>query len=204
MPRAVRSRVGEAVTAGGALLRRVGEIGPVHLYGSLAGGLFHSVGDVIPLPIAGQELRLIGDAPVRADLEILGHRRSLLRHGIRLLSEQCRGTGTQCRHRQHQCGGTLDGFLFHGDEPPVSFGTGVVFILLCGIMQKKVCSASAEQTGRSAHRGRTFLDSGHMYATDVDPEESAKTRKRLEDLGFGEDLLILVHVKQHLLLLMHE
>lgn len=30
---------------------------------------------------------------------------------------------------------------------------------------------------------------GHMYATDVDPEESAKTRKRLEDLGFGEDLL---------------
>ena len=23
---------------------------------------------------------------------------------------------------------------------------------------------------------------GHMYATDVDPEESAKTRKRLEDL----------------------
>ena len=30
---------------------------------------------------------------------------------------------------------------------------------------------------------------GHMYATDVDPIESAKTKKRLEDLGFGEDLL---------------
>ena len=30
---------------------------------------------------------------------------------------------------------------------------------------------------------------GHIYATDVDPEESAKTKKRLEDLGFGEDLL---------------
>ena len=30
---------------------------------------------------------------------------------------------------------------------------------------------------------------GHIWATDVDPEESAKTRKRLEDLGFGEDLL---------------
>ena len=26
---------------------------------------------------------------------------------------------------------------------------------------------------------------GHMYATDVDPEESAKTRKRLEEQGFG-------------------
>ncbi len=30
---------------------------------------------------------------------------------------------------------------------------------------------------------------GHMYATDVDPEESAKTRKRLADLGFGDDIL---------------
>ena len=30
---------------------------------------------------------------------------------------------------------------------------------------------------------------GHMYATDVDPEESAKTKKRLADLGFGEDIL---------------
>ena len=30
---------------------------------------------------------------------------------------------------------------------------------------------------------------GHMYATDVDPEESAKTRKRLADQGFGEDIL---------------
>lgn len=30
---------------------------------------------------------------------------------------------------------------------------------------------------------------GHMYATDVDPEESAKTRKRLEEAGYGEDML---------------
>ena len=29
---------------------------------------------------------------------------------------------------------------------------------------------------------------GHMYATDVDPEESAKTRKRLAEQGFGEDI----------------
>ena len=28
-----------------------------------------------------------------------------------------------------------------------------------------------------------------MYATDVDPEESAKTRKRLEEAGYGEDML---------------
>ena len=30
---------------------------------------------------------------------------------------------------------------------------------------------------------------GHTYATDVDPEESAKTKKRLADLGFGEEIL---------------
>ncbi|MEQ2370481.1 16S rRNA (cytosine(1402)-N(4))-methyltransferase RsmH [Blautia sp. CLA-JM-H16] len=30
---------------------------------------------------------------------------------------------------------------------------------------------------------------GHMYATDVDPEESAKTKKRLAEQGFGEDML---------------
>ena len=29
----------------------------------------------------------------------------------------------------------------------------------------------------------------HIYATDVDPEESAKTKKRLADLGFGEEIL---------------
>ena len=30
---------------------------------------------------------------------------------------------------------------------------------------------------------------GHMYATDVDPIESAKTKKRLADAGLGEDIL---------------
>ena len=30
---------------------------------------------------------------------------------------------------------------------------------------------------------------GNMYATDVDPIESAKTKKRLADAGFGEDIL---------------
>ena len=30
---------------------------------------------------------------------------------------------------------------------------------------------------------------GHVYATDVDHEEAPKTKKRLEELGFGEDIL---------------
>lgn len=30
---------------------------------------------------------------------------------------------------------------------------------------------------------------GHMYATDVDPIESEKTRARLESLGFGPEIL---------------
>ena len=32
-------------------------------------------------------------------------------------------------------------------------------------------------------------EQGHMYATDVDPIESAKTKKRLADAGLGEDIL---------------
>ena len=36
------------------------------------------------------------------------------------------------------------------------------------------------------------LDSrGHLYALDVDPIESAKTKERLEKLGFGEDILLI-------------
>lgn len=30
---------------------------------------------------------------------------------------------------------------------------------------------------------------GHIYGLDVDPIESVKTKKRLEDLGFGEDIM---------------
>ena len=30
---------------------------------------------------------------------------------------------------------------------------------------------------------------GHIYATDVDPEESAKTKKRLAEAGYGEEIL---------------
>ncbi len=35
---------------------------------------------------------------------------------------------------------------------------------------------------------------GHMYATDVDPIESEKTKARLAALGFGEDILTIRHM----------
>lgn len=34
---------------------------------------------------------------------------------------------------------------------------------------------------------------GHLYATDIDPIESEKTKKRLEDLGYGADILTIQH-----------
>lgn len=55
-----------------------------------------------------------------------------------------------------------------------------------------------EQTGFDATLGygghtkammECLKGQGHMYATDVDPIESAKTKKRLADAGFGEDIL---------------
>lgn len=54
------------------------------------------------------------------------------------------------------------------------------------------------QTGLDATLGygghtRAMLEklqgNGHIYALDVDPIESEKTKKRLADLGFGEDIL---------------
>ena len=35
---------------------------------------------------------------------------------------------------------------------------------------------------------------GHMYALDVDPIESAKTKKRLEDLGYNSDILTIKNI----------
>ena len=35
---------------------------------------------------------------------------------------------------------------------------------------------------------------GHLYATDVDPVESEKTRTRLADLGYGPEILTIRHM----------
>ncbi len=43
--------------------------------------------------------------------------------------------------------------------------------------------------GHTGHMLRALQGSGHIYALDVDPIESAKTRKRLEAQGFGSDIL---------------
>lgn len=46
--------------------------------------------------------------------------------------------------------------------------------------------------GYGGHTGRMLeklQGKGHMYALDVDPIEIVKTKKRLEDAGYGEDIL---------------
>ncbi len=43
--------------------------------------------------------------------------------------------------------------------------------------------------GHTAKMLEKLQGQGHMYATDVDPIESEKTRKRLADMGYGEDIL---------------
>lgn len=45
--------------------------------------------------------------------------------------------------------------------------------------------------GHSEEMLRLFDGKGHLYATDVDPEESAKTVERLEKLGLGRDIFTL-------------
>ena len=43
--------------------------------------------------------------------------------------------------------------------------------------------------GHTSHMLEKLQGKGHLYALDVDPIESAKTRKRLEERGFGPDIL---------------
>ncbi|MDO4306611.1 MAG: 16S rRNA (cytosine(1402)-N(4))-methyltransferase RsmH [Eubacteriales bacterium] len=43
--------------------------------------------------------------------------------------------------------------------------------------------------GHTQEMLKCLKSQGHIYALDVDPIESAKTRERLEKLGFGEDIL---------------
>lgn len=43
--------------------------------------------------------------------------------------------------------------------------------------------------GHTRHMLEKLEGHGHIYGLDVDPIESAKTRERLEKLGFGEDIL---------------
>lgn len=43
--------------------------------------------------------------------------------------------------------------------------------------------------GHIACHVRAAAGRGHIYGLDVDPIESVKTKKRLEDLGFGEDIM---------------
>ena len=43
--------------------------------------------------------------------------------------------------------------------------------------------------GHTQEMLKCLQSEGHLYALDVDPIESAKTTKRLRDLGYGEDIL---------------
>lgn len=43
--------------------------------------------------------------------------------------------------------------------------------------------------GHTGHMLCKLQGRGHLFATDIDPIESAKTVKRLEDMGFGPDIL---------------
>lgn len=46
--------------------------------------------------------------------------------------------------------------------------------------------------GHSSKMLEKLQGKGHLYATDVDPIESAKTVKRLSDMGYGEDIFTLI------------
>ncbi len=48
--------------------------------------------------------------------------------------------------------------------------------------------------GHTSYMLKKLDGTGHLYATDVDVIESQKTKKRLEELGFGEDILTIKNI----------
>lgn len=54
---------------------------------------------------------------------------------------------------------------------------------------EKGMDATLGYGGHTKEMLKCLEGNGHIYATDVDPIESAKTRKRLSEAGFGEEIL---------------
>ena len=48
--------------------------------------------------------------------------------------------------------------------------------------------------GHTSHMLQCLDGQGHIYALDVDPVESVKTKARLESMGYGEDILTIIQM----------
>lgn len=58
---------------------------------------------------------------------------------------------------------------------------------------QKGLDATLGYGGHSQKMLQCLNGQGHLYALDVDPIEIVKTKKRLSDLGYGEDILTVIH-----------
>ena len=113
MALAVRGGVGEAVSAGGALVRGVGEAVSLNDGHALPGLVRQSKGHLVPLRVRGQELALAGDAPVGPDFQVPDLGRTLRGGLFSLLAEQRRSAPGQQYRRQCQQGGGFCQMVFH-------------------------------------------------------------------------------------------
>lgn len=57
---------------------------------------------------------------------------------------------------------------------------------------QKGLDATLGYGGHTSHMLKCLDHQGHLYALDVDPIEIVKTQKRLEDMGFGPDILTVI------------
>lgn len=58
---------------------------------------------------------------------------------------------------------------------------------------QKGLDATLGYGGHSQKMLQCLESKGHLYALDVDPIEIVRTKKRLNDLGYGEDILTVIH-----------
>ena len=87
---------------------------------------------------------------------------------------------------------TIDHVMSKGATPA---GTHIPIMVneILGVLQIKPGEIGMDATlGYGGHTSKMLEKlehQGHLYATDVDPIESKKTKERLEKMGYGEDLL---------------
>lgn len=59
---------------------------------------------------------------------------------------------------------------------------------------QKGLDATLGYGGHTSHMLKCLENKGHIYALDVDPIEIVKTKKRLADMGYGEDILTIKQI----------
>ena len=100
-------------------------------------------------------------------------------------------------HNPEKYGDTIEKVIAKGSTPAgmhISICVNEILDFLKIQPGQKGLDATLGYGGHTKARLECLEGQGHIYALDVDPIESVKTKKRLKEKGFGEDILTIRHM----------